>query len=141
VVIMNFADFVEVSIAASDDLVMARQKPLRGKTFAITGKLEDGVTRTDFAKLLSLWGANVIGVVDYRVDVLLATDPGRRTSKRVAADRHRVLVQNEHAFVASVLIPARTAARLAEAPGPRPGADLDDEAILSRIKPLSDLGA
>ncbi len=135
---MNFSQFVQAARISGADARLTRHRPLAGKVFAITGKLDDGVSRTDWASLITLWGGSVSNIADYRVNALLAVDPDRRTAKQQTARRYGVPVLSEHDFVEHWLVPAVDTAYLAERAFL--GAD-DDDVILNRISPLSDLGA
>lgn len=84
---------------------MTKHRPLSAKTIVLTGKLADGLTRDVAESWLRRWGASMDSSVTWATDVLLATDPSRRTKKRTDADRFRVEVMDERTFVATVLMP------------------------------------
>lgn len=130
---MNFAEFVKHVNDAHGAAAMARTRPLLGKVFVITGRLDDGQGRNEALAVLRTWGAVTPATVDYATSALIATNE-KRTAKRNAAVRYGVPIVTEAEFVHHWLMPA-----LADALGL--AVPVDDDAILDRIKPLSDLGA
>lgn len=133
---MKFHQFVEAAVVSGADVRMRKHRPLAGKVFAITGKLDSGISRSDWDSLIHQWGGSVSNIADYRVNALLAVDPERRTAKQQSARRYGVPVLSEDDFVAEWLLPAVDSAYLAEK-----AFLVDENDVLDRIKPLSDLGA
>jgi hypothetical protein len=102
----SVAGFIErVDGSPSLSSHMTKHRPLAAKTVVLTGKLADGLTRDAAESRLRSWGASMESSVTWATDVLLATDPARRTKKRTDADRYRVEVMDESTFVATVLMP------------------------------------
>lgn len=87
------------------DSHMRRTRPLLGKGFVITGRLDDSLTRADAETLLTKWGALVAHKVTPATTALISTNPERRTTKRLDAHRMGVTVLDEAAFVRTYLLP------------------------------------
>lgn len=72
-------------------------RPLRGKTFIVTGTLS-GMTRDEAKRRLQALGAKVTGSVSNNTDyAVVGADPG---SKAVKAERLGVKILNEESFIA-----------------------------------------
>lgn len=135
--IYTFWDTLDVSSRKA----MLDHRPLRGKRIVITGKLEDGLSRSDAQRLLTDFGALCYPAVDALTDILLAVDPTRMTVKRKEADRLDIPVLDEGAFVLWLRGMRDSAVEiesLLTAP-PVPWTD-DDSEYQDTIKPLSDFG-